>query len=165
MMALDLGLHKSATGQNFPLAEHERRVRVFWNIFVYEKVLACEMGRPVLIRMVHCDPVRLSEEQADEYEALVGTGVGTSRYGPVAGPAVRLHVRPFLLLHLVSPSCPTFCLPLVYFYFTSSTGQIFAFVFVSFHYLKTSFRSLVIAYSPTYRVEMDAPARVFCSSD
>lgn len=35
MMALDLGLHKSASG--LPLVEHERRVRVFWNIFVYEK--------------------------------------------------------------------------------------------------------------------------------
>ena len=35
MMALDLGLHKSANG--LPLVEHERRVRVFWNIYVYEK--------------------------------------------------------------------------------------------------------------------------------
>lgn len=36
MMALDLGLHKSATG--LPLVEHERRVRVFWIIYVYEKL-------------------------------------------------------------------------------------------------------------------------------
>ena len=32
------------------------------------------MGRPVLIRMVYCDPVRLSEEQADEYETMVHYG-------------------------------------------------------------------------------------------
>lgn len=35
LMALDLGLHKQ--GKDLPLVEHERRVRVFWNIFVYEK--------------------------------------------------------------------------------------------------------------------------------
>jgi hypothetical protein len=34
-MALDHGLHKSA--KNLPLIEHERRVRVFWNLYVYEK--------------------------------------------------------------------------------------------------------------------------------
>ncbi|KAL5528387.1 hypothetical protein ACEPAF_7523 [Sanghuangporus sanghuang] len=85
MMALDLGLHKSANG--LPLVEHERRVRVFWNIFVYEKVLACEMGRPVLIRMVHCDPMRLSEEQADEYEPVVHPGA--SRFGHTS--TVRLY--------------------------------------------------------------------------
>lgn len=34
-MALDLGLHKH--GKDLPLVEHERRIRVFWNIFVYEK--------------------------------------------------------------------------------------------------------------------------------
>ncbi|KAH8119301.1 fungal-specific transcription factor domain-containing protein [Phellopilus nigrolimitatus] len=76
-MALDLGLHKSV--KNLPLVDHERRVRVFWNIFVYEKNLACEMGRPVMIRMVHCDPARLSEEQSDEYETVVHPG--TSRFG------------------------------------------------------------------------------------
>lgn len=37
MMALDLGLHK--TSMNLPLVEHERRVRVFWNIYVYEKLV------------------------------------------------------------------------------------------------------------------------------
>lgn len=84
MMALDLGLHKS--NQGFSPMENERRVRVFWNIFIYEKALACEMGRPVLIRMLHCDPVRLSENQADEYETLVPAA--SSRFGP----AVRLHV-------------------------------------------------------------------------
>lgn len=45
----------------------------------YYRVLACEMGRPVLIRMVHCDPVRLSEEQSDEYETVVHPGA--SRVG------------------------------------------------------------------------------------
>lgn len=35
MMALDLGLHKSVYG--LPLVQHEKRVRVFWNIYVYEK--------------------------------------------------------------------------------------------------------------------------------
>ena len=96
MMALDLGLHKS-TG-HYSLVDHERRVRVFWNIYVYEKlveyptsngliiltakcqyrVLAAEMGRPVMIRMVHCDPVRLSEEQSDEYETVVHPATGTA---------------------------------------------------------------------------------------
>lgn len=84
MMSFDLGLHKATT--NIPLEENERRVRVFWNIFIYEKVLACEMGRPVLIRMLHCDPVRLSEHQADEYETLIHAS-SSSQYGPV-----RLHV-------------------------------------------------------------------------
>lgn len=52
------------------------------------RVLACEMGRPVLVRMVHCDPVRLSEEQADEYEPVVHPGA--SRFGHTS--TVRLYV-------------------------------------------------------------------------
>ena len=44
------------------------------------------MGRPVLVRMVHCDPVRLSEEQSDEYETVVHPGA--SRFGHT----VRLYV-------------------------------------------------------------------------
>lgn len=34
-MALDLGLHRLAT--LLPEEDHERRVRVFWNIYVYDK--------------------------------------------------------------------------------------------------------------------------------
>lgn len=105
LMALDLGLHKEVKGM--PLVEHERRVRVFWNIFVYEKcvfdgtrpcgqiaylnipslslrTLASEMGRPCVIPMRTCDPVRLSEEQSDEYETVVHHATGA---------AVRLYVR------------------------------------------------------------------------
>lgn len=44
------------------------------------------MGRPVLIRMVHCDPVRLSEEQSDEFETVVNPG--NSRFAQT----VRLYV-------------------------------------------------------------------------
>ena len=44
-MALDLGLHKQV--KDLPLVEHERRVRVFWNIFVYEK---CVIG---MVNWVH----------------------------------------------------------------------------------------------------------------
>ena len=106
MMALDLGLHKSNPG--FSIGENERRVRVFWNIFVYEKVLACEMGRPVLIRMLHCDPVRLSENQADEYETLVPTS--TSSASARYGPAVRLHVSMhFLSLKDEAQGLPPMC--------------------------------------------------------
>ena len=87
-MALDLGLHKANPG--FSVIESERRVRVFLNIFIYEKVLACEMGRPVLIRMLHCDHVRLSEDQADEYEQL-HTASSSSRYAPTVLLHVCLH--------------------------------------------------------------------------
>lgn len=41
------------------------------------------MGRSFHVRMVHCDPVRLSEEQADEYETLAH---------PASGDCVRLYV-------------------------------------------------------------------------
>ena len=39
LMALDLGLHKSPSNANYPLAtiDTERRLRVIWNIYVYEK--------------------------------------------------------------------------------------------------------------------------------
>jgi hypothetical protein len=45
------------------------------------------MGRPFQVRMVYCDPVRLSEEQADEYETLAH---------PASGDCVRLYVSHFL---------------------------------------------------------------------
>lgn len=50
------------------------------------RVLTAEMGRPVTIRMAYCDPMRLSEEQPDEYETVVHPG---------SGMAVRLYVGCF----------------------------------------------------------------------
>lgn len=60
------------------------------DVLLISRVLAAEMGRPVMIRMVHCDPVRLSEEQSDEYETVVHPG---------SGMAVRLYVSK-LLFHM-----------------------------------------------------------------
>lgn len=52
-------------------------------MLVIFRVLASEMGRPVLIQTSTCDLVRLSEEQSDEYETVVHHPSGT---------AVRLYV-------------------------------------------------------------------------
>lgn len=50
------------------------------------------MGRPVLIKMAYCDPVRLSEEQADEYETVLHLDPGGFSH------TVRLHVSLSLTL-------------------------------------------------------------------
>ena len=103
MMAIDLGLHKA--NPVLPVVEKDHRMRVFLNIFIYEKVLACEMGRPVLIRMRHCDPVRLSEDQSDEYETLEQAASSS-----IDAPSVCLHVCLFFhfrfLIAFFSPHVP-----------------------------------------------------------
>lgn len=94
MMAFDLGLHKTTRDLKIPPQDLEQQVRVFWNIYVYEKyvaslvmsnrtcahivtrVLAAEMGRPVMVRRVHCEARRLAEDQSDEYETLMTSPKG-----------------------------------------------------------------------------------------
>lgn len=43
MMAFDLGLHKTTRDLKIPPQELEQQVRVFWNIYVYEKYAFVEL--------------------------------------------------------------------------------------------------------------------------
>ncbi len=83
-MAIDLGLHRWPIHRYDLLwdsNERETRVRLIWHLFILDKMLAAEMGRPVGIRANDIDAPFLSEQEMDEFElfddtALRGGGEG-----------------------------------------------------------------------------------------
>lgn len=69
-MAIDLSLHDKA---NFRYAQNTTREiasRLWWNIFVLDKMLACELGRPVSLRVEEANVAFPSVAESDEYQFL-----------------------------------------------------------------------------------------------
>jgi len=66
-MAIELRLHRPTTGD--PL-NGEVRSRLWWNLYILEKMLSCEMGRPVLLRAEETDCPYPSASEADEFELM-----------------------------------------------------------------------------------------------
>jgi len=68
-IAIDLRLHRRATSQtNRDLAEKEIKSRLWWTIYTLDQMLACEMGRPPVLRYDDSDAPFPSVEESDEYE-------------------------------------------------------------------------------------------------
>jgi hypothetical protein len=72
-MAIEMRLHREWES-NDPI-KGQVQSRLWWNLYVLEKMISCEMGRPVLLRREETDcPYPLANE-ADEFE-LMSTNVG-----------------------------------------------------------------------------------------
>jgi hypothetical protein len=67
-MAVDLPLHRKIWSDNG--AQQEVASRLWWNIFVLDKMLASEMGRPIVLRFEDSDAPYPSASESDEYERL-----------------------------------------------------------------------------------------------
>jgi Fungal specific transcription factor domain len=65
-MAVELRLHRNT----FPHDDIEKEVasRLWWNIYILDKMLASEMGRPIVLMAEECDAPYPSVFEADEYE-------------------------------------------------------------------------------------------------
>lgn len=72
-MAIEMRLHRAWEGDN-PI-KGEVQSRLWWNLYVLEKMISCEMGRPVLLRREETDCLYPSANEADEFE-LMSTNFG-----------------------------------------------------------------------------------------
>lgn len=67
-MAVDLRLHRNIWSDDS--VQQEVASRLWWNIFVLDKMLASEMGRPLVLRFEDSDAPYPSVSESDEYELL-----------------------------------------------------------------------------------------------
>jgi hypothetical protein len=68
-MAIEQRLHRWSDSKTY--VEIQIRSRLWWSIYVLEKMLSCEMSRPALLRAEECDIPWPSLEESDEYEFYV----------------------------------------------------------------------------------------------
>jgi len=80
-MAIELRLHREVKSDSASI-DNQVRSRLWWNIFVLEKMMACELARPVLLRAEETDTSYPSASESDEYQLLSLTT--SSQSGPVS---------------------------------------------------------------------------------
>ncbi|KAF7943793.1 uncharacterized protein EAE97_005863 [Botrytis byssoidea] len=66
-MAIELRLHRPHEAHG---PQREIRHRLWWNLYILEKMISCEMGRPVMLRIEETDTPYPSTSEADEFELL-----------------------------------------------------------------------------------------------
>ncbi|KAI9732920.1 MAG: hypothetical protein M1818_007353 [Claussenomyces sp. TS43310] len=80
-MAIDLRLHRDCW-QSDPI-QREVASRLWWNVFVLDKMISSEMGRPVILRSEEADAPYPSVSESDEYELFTpGEGMGALKQSP-----------------------------------------------------------------------------------
>ncbi|KAG9249284.1 fungal-specific transcription factor domain-containing protein [Calycina marina] len=67
-MAMELRLHRPDPSGNS--IDQEVRSRLWWNIFILEKMISFELGKPITLRTEEADCPYPSESEADEYELM-----------------------------------------------------------------------------------------------
>ena len=77
-MAVELRLHRAMPPQS-DSTEIQVRSRLWWNIFVLDKMIACEMKRPVILRSEETDTPWPSTSESDEFQLLSLRSAGQSR--------------------------------------------------------------------------------------
>ncbi|KAM3080029.1 hypothetical protein ACMFMF_003443 [Clarireedia jacksonii] len=65
-MAIELRLHRPHETDD--PTQREIRYRLWWNLFILEKMISSEMGRPVILRAEETDTPYPSTSEADEFE-------------------------------------------------------------------------------------------------
>ncbi|THV50770.1 hypothetical protein BGAL_0137g00250 [Botrytis galanthina] len=66
-MAIELRLHRPHEAHG---PQREICHRLWWNLYILEKMISCEMGRPVMLRIEETDTPYPSTSEADEFELL-----------------------------------------------------------------------------------------------
>ena len=67
-MAIEMGIHRAS--DSIEPIQAEIRSRLWWNLFILEKMLSCEMGKPILLRSEETDCPYPSLSEADEFELM-----------------------------------------------------------------------------------------------
>lgn len=84
-MAIELRIHRPCDSQD-PI-QREIQSRLWWNLYILEKMMSTEMGRPVLLRAEESDCPFPSEQEADEFELM------TARPGSQSTLGTPSHLR------------------------------------------------------------------------
>lgn len=81
-MAIDLNLHQHDSLDVDP-SQTQAKARLWWGIYVLDKMIACEIGRPVLLRNDDANTHIPSPSESDEFQLLARGGMssdaGTNR--------------------------------------------------------------------------------------
>lgn len=86
-MATEMRLHRpSDTGDPTQTEVHSR---LWWNLYILEKMMSCEMGRPVVLRYEETDCPYPSASEADEFE-LMSTNAGKGSAGHFLNTSIKL---------------------------------------------------------------------------
>jgi hypothetical protein len=85
-MAIDQSLHRISDTDDH--VELQVKSRLWWTIYALEKMVSCEMGRPILLRAEEAETPFPSVEESDEYEFFsesprVDSGVNNIRQNPL----------------------------------------------------------------------------------
>jgi hypothetical protein len=67
-MAIEMRIHRAC--DSIDPVEAEVRSRLWWNLFILEKMLSCETGKPVVLRSEESDCPYPSVSEADEFELM-----------------------------------------------------------------------------------------------
>jgi len=86
-MAIELRLHRPCDSKD-PI-QCEVHSRLWWNLYILEKMLSHEMGRPVLLRREETDCPYPSASEADEFE-LMSTNVGRGSTGQFLNTPIKV---------------------------------------------------------------------------
>ncbi|KAG0651644.1 Citrinin biosynthesis transcriptional activator mrl3 [Hyphodiscus hymeniophilus] len=94
-MAIDMRIHRAS--ESVDSIQVEVRSRLWWNLFILEKMLSCEMGKPVLLRSEETDCPYPSLSEADEFELMSVYTRNPKESDQVRNPSIKL--RTISVLH------------------------------------------------------------------
>jgi hypothetical protein len=75
-MAIDQSLHRKLDTDNH--VETQVKSRLWWTVYTLEKMLSCEVGRPILLRAEEAETPFPSAEESDEFELYSGSSTETT---------------------------------------------------------------------------------------
>lgn len=87
-MAIEMRLHRPDTSGD-PI-QAEVRYRLWWNLYILEKMMSCEMGRPVVLRAEETDCPMPSTSEADEFELMSIYTREQSSWGQTRNTSIKL---------------------------------------------------------------------------
>ncbi len=101
---LELGLHKQRSVEPHQLAEDQRRKRLFWSVFIFERKTALVLGRPFGVSEKEIDaqiPLNVDDDEED-IESLLTSREAQATGADVLGPqtTLTLHRYHVLLYHI-----------------------------------------------------------------
>ncbi|KAH6711870.1 fungal-specific transcription factor domain-containing protein [Leptodontidium sp. MPI-SDFR-AT-0119] len=87
-MAIDLRLHRQDESDD-PI-QVEVKSRLWWNLYVLDKMISSDMGKPVLLRAEETDCRYPSVSEADEFELMSAQAGGQHNSGQFRNTSIKL---------------------------------------------------------------------------
>ena len=94
-MAIEMRIHRASDSTD-PI-QAEVRSRLWWNLFILEKMLSSEMGKPIILRAEETDCPYPSVSEADEFELMTSYARNLRQSDQVRNTSIKL--RTISVLH------------------------------------------------------------------